>query len=69
VAEYYVTDRVSERADGSVDVTLPTKRLSWVARLVLRLGDGVEILGPDELRDEVRRAARATLDAYRAVAP
>jgi proteasome accessory factor C len=69
VAEYYVTDHVAERGDGSVDVTIPTKRLGWVARLVLRLGDAVEILAPDKLREGVRRAAGATLSAYGDVTP
>jgi proteasome accessory factor C len=64
VAEHYETDDVTERGDGSVEVTLPTKRLSWVARLVLRLGDAAAVLGPDELRDEVRAAAAATLARY-----
>jgi proteasome accessory factor C len=69
VAEYYVTDRVAERPDGSVEVTLPTKHLAWVARLVLRLGESGEVLAPEELRVEVRRAAADTLAAYRARTP
>jgi proteasome accessory factor C len=69
VAEYYETDSVEERPDGSVEVSLPTKHLGWVARLVLRLGDAARILSPEGLRDEVRDAARATLAAYRDVEP
>ena len=64
VAEYYDTDRVVEVDDGSVEVTLPTKRLGWVARLALRLGDSVEVLGPPELSDEVRGTAAAALARY-----
>jgi len=69
VAEYYVTDEVTERPDGTVEVSLPTKHLGWVARLVLRLGDAAVVLSPDELREEVRAAAAATLDAYGRIAP
>jgi len=69
VAEYYVTDDVTEGPDGSVEVGLPTKHLGWVARLVLRLGDAAMILSPDELGEEVRTAAAATLDAYRRISP
>jgi proteasome accessory factor C len=65
VAEYYETDLLAERPDGSADVALPTKHLAWVARLVLRLGESAEVLGPEELRAEVRETASAALDGYR----
>ncbi|HXJ65035.1 MAG TPA: WYL domain-containing protein [Actinomycetota bacterium] len=64
VAEYYLTEHETELPDGSVEVTLPTKHLTWVARLVLRLGDSVVVLSPDEVREEVRGVAGATLAAY-----
>jgi proteasome accessory factor C len=64
VAEYYDTDQVAEGGDGSVEVTLPTKHLGWVARLALRLGDAVEVLGPPELEGEVRGTAAVALARY-----
>jgi proteasome accessory factor C len=65
VAEYYETDIEAERPDGATDVVLPTKHLSWVARLVLRLGEAAEVLGPEELHAEVRDTAAAALARYR----
>lgn len=64
VAEYYVTSDVVERDDGSVDATLPSRQLAWVARLLLRLGGDAEVLEPISLRDEVRSLARRTLAVY-----
>ncbi|MGH2722949.1 MAG: helix-turn-helix transcriptional regulator [Actinomycetota bacterium] len=64
VAEYYQPERVTERG-GQVEVTLPTKDLAWVAKLVLRLGGQAEIVDPPELLDLTREVARETLDRYR----
>jgi predicted DNA-binding transcriptional regulator YafY len=64
VAEYYAVADSGER-DGDLEVTLPTKDLAWVAKLVLRLGGQVEILGPPELRELARRVADDTLALYR----
>jgi proteasome accessory factor C len=64
VAEYYVVDEAAER-NGTVEVTLPTKDLAWVAKLVLRLGGEVEVLEPPELADLSRRLADDTLALYR----
>lgn len=66
VAEYYETTDLVELDDGGVEITLPSRRLDWVARLLLRLGDGVTILDPPELREQLRDAANATLARYRA---
>lgn len=63
VAEYYAVERATRRG-GGLEVVLPTKDLSWVAKLVLRLGGEAEILGPPELAEETRRAARETLARY-----
>jgi len=35
-----------------------------VARLALRLGEAVEVVGPPALHDEVRETAEATLAGY-----
>ncbi|HSL12191.1 MAG TPA: WYL domain-containing protein [Actinomycetota bacterium] len=64
VSEYYATTDASEVEDGAIEVTLPSRRLAWVARLVLRLGADVDVLGPPELRDQVAGTARETLARY-----
>ena len=63
VAEYYRTDDVDERGDAVV-VTIPTKDLRWVAKLVLRLGGAATIESPPELRDLTRELAERTLRLY-----
>jgi proteasome accessory factor C len=65
VAEYYVTIDLVERADGTLEVTLPARRLDRIAGLLLRLGEDAEILEPAELSEEVRDMARRTLSRYR----
>jgi proteasome accessory factor C len=65
VAEYYDTEALEERPDGSVEVVLPTKQLAWVAKLVLRLGGDATVLEPPELAEEVFDLARKTLERYR----
>jgi len=64
VAEYYeVTDAVER--DGGLEVTLPTKQLAWVAKLLLRLGGEATVLEPPELREQLRDEAERTLAGYR----
>jgi proteasome accessory factor C len=65
VAEYYETESVKERAAGKLEVVLPTKQLAWVARLVVRLGGEVTVVGPEELQEAVKEVARSTLAGYR----
>ena len=50
--------------DGDLEVTLPTKQLAWVAKLVLRLGGEAAVLDPPDLRDLVRETAQRTLALY-----
>jgi proteasome accessory factor C len=64
VAEYYVVSDSRDR-DGSLEVTLPTKSLAWVPKLVLRLGGAVEVLAPEELRTATRELAGEALRRYR----
>jgi proteasome accessory factor C len=64
IAEYYAVEE-AEELNGSLEVTLPTKDLAWMAKLVLRLGGHAEILDPPELRELVRRSAEETLSRYR----
>jgi proteasome accessory factor C len=64
VAEYYVATDVVERVDGSLEATLPSKRLGWITRLLLRLGPAADVLDPATLRDQVRELAARTLARY-----
>ena len=63
VAEYYDVEGVVEREDG-LEVTLPTKQLAWVVKLMLRLGGEATVIDPPELRKLVEEAARSTLGRY-----
>jgi proteasome accessory factor C len=65
VAEYYETERTQALEEGWTEVTLPTKDLPWVAKLVLRLGGEARVIEPEELADMVHEAARQTLSLYR----
>jgi proteasome accessory factor C len=65
VAEYYETERVENLEDGWAEVTLPTKDLAWVAKLVLRLGGQARVVEPTELAEAVQDTARRTLALYR----
>ena len=64
VAEYYETESVTERKGGRLEVVIPTKRVPSLARLVMSLGQDVSVLGPPELEEAVREAARKTLSLY-----
>ena len=66
IAEYYATVDAVEREDGSLEVTLPARRLEWVAKLLLRVGPDAEIIEPDALRAELRGLAERTAARYRA---
>ena len=64
VAEYYETEEIVERRGGRLEVVIPTKRLAWLARLVLSLGEDVTVLGPPALEGAVRDVARKALAPY-----
>ncbi len=64
VAEYYRVDRAVER-DGALEVALPTKDLTWVAKLLLRLRGEAQVLEPPELAGAARALADETLARYR----
>jgi proteasome accessory factor C len=64
IAEYYSTTDLVERDDGALDVTLPARRLAWVAGLLLRVWPDAEVLEPAALTEEVRDLARRTLARY-----
>lgn len=63
VAEYYEVDRVTQKG-SDVEVTLPTKDLAWVPKLLLRLGGEARVLSPKELVDLTREMAEETLALY-----
>ncbi len=65
VAEYYATTDEHDTGDGGIEVSLPTRRTSWVARLLLRLGPDATVVEPAEVADEVRSLAAQTLARYR----
>lgn len=64
VAEYYETEQIKSAEGGSVEVTVPTKDLAWLAKLILRLGGEAKVLAPPELAEMVRDAAERTLGLY-----
>jgi proteasome accessory factor C len=64
VAEYYSTADELELPDGSLEVTLPSRRLGWVAGLLLRLGSDAEVLMPPDLRERVKDLAGRALERY-----
>lgn len=54
--------------DGGVIYTLAARRPSDLLPWLLSCGDAVEVLQPDDLRQEVRRIARALMERYAATA-
>lgn len=67
--EYYPMRDVRELPDGSCEAVMTYASEDWMTRLVLGLGDGVEVLEPRALAQRVRDAAAAALQAYRAAVP
>ncbi len=65
IQEYYATLDPVEKDDGALEVTLPARRLAWVAALLLRLGDSADVIEPKNLEDTVRELARRTFALYR----
>lgn len=64
VMDYYPMTQVGADDDGSVTVTMRFATLSWMTRLTLGFGEGIQVLGPPELRSSVDERARAALAAY-----
>ena len=65
VAEYYEVQDVGSNGD-TLQVTLPTKDLAWMAKLVLRLGGDAEVLEPEQLKGMARTLATDALALYEA---
>jgi proteasome accessory factor C len=64
IAEYYATADEVDGKDGTLEVTLPTARLGWVAGLLLRVGPDARVIEPPELADRVRELAARTAALY-----
>jgi len=69
VMDYYAVEGHRQRPGGWTEVTLPTKDLPWMAKLVLRLGGEAKVLSPAALATMVRQEARAALGLYRRRGP
>ncbi|MDQ1482778.1 MAG: proteasome accessory factor [Actinomycetota bacterium] len=69
VSDYYPTESVEPTSGGGAVVTLRTADTAWLRRLMWRLGSQATVLEPAELAREVRRGARAALEAYEGSTP
>lgn len=64
VAEAVPVQRVVERSDGRLEVTLAVTRRPWLARLLLRLGPEAVVLDPPDLASAGRDTAARILERY-----
>jgi len=64
VADYYPCERVEERGDGGLVVTLRARDDAWVRRLALGLGGAARVTSPPEVASQVTAAAAAALAHY-----
>jgi proteasome accessory factor C len=64
VAEYYPVEDLIAEDDGSARVQMPYGDRDWMLRLLLGLGDGVEVLWPDDLAAARDARAADALAAY-----
>ncbi len=65
VAEAVPVISTAALTDGRTEVVLGVSSTVWFERLLLRLGSHAEVLGPPELADIGRQAARRLLARYR----
>jgi proteasome accessory factor C len=66
VLEVTPHDGAEPQKDGWTRMSLRTPHLEWLERLVLRLGDDVRVVGPEELRERVKATAGRALERYEA---
>jgi proteasome accessory factor C len=66
VSDYYPCETIEELPGGGQRVTLRARDLDWLRRLALRLGSGVVIVSPSDLRADVVGLARAAYAQYAA---
>ncbi len=64
VVDYYPHESVQELPSGVVRLTLRAADLTWVRRLLWRLGGQARVVEPARLAAEVAQGARAALLAY-----
>ncbi|MDC3726726.1 proteasome accessory factor C [Rhodococcus rhodochrous] len=62
--DYYPLTDVQVLPDGSCEASMRYASPGWMARLLVGLGAGVQVLDPPELRAAVRARAEAALAAY-----
>ena len=67
VAEYYPMEEVLADDDGGARVQMRYGDRAWMVRLLLGLGDAVEVLWPADLAAARAERAREALAAYGAV--
>ena len=64
VSDYYPIESIDRTPDGGAVIDLRTADTAWLCRLMWQLGSSARVLEPAELAREVRRGARAALQAY-----
>lgn len=64
VTERYPMVSVTPEADGSTRAVLAVLDEAWLARLLVRIGPGAEVLAPVEWQDLASRTAAGLLDGY-----
>ena len=64
VADTYPTESVSATEDGWLRVWLRVADPAWITRVLMRLGDAVQVVEPVSLRAELAARAAAALAAY-----
>ncbi|MGW5288222.1 helix-turn-helix transcriptional regulator [Rhodococcus pyridinivorans] len=62
--DYYPLTDVQVLSDGRCEASMRYASPGWMARLLVGLGAGVQVLDPPELRAAVRARAEAALAAY-----
>lgn len=65
IADTYPSEIVARRDDGGAVVKLYAGDRAWAVRLLLQLGDAVEVVEPRDIADEVAQIAQRALLAYR----
>ena len=66
IADEYPHDSVEEGPNGTLIVTLPVSDMTWLTRLLLRMGSSVSVVDQPDVTSRVVSAARAALDRYEA---
>ena len=67
ILEYFPMRVLRELPDGYCEAEMTYAAEEWMARQLLGLGAGVEVLAPESLARQVRRAASEALKAYAAL--